>query len=96
VQEHSSTATTHEGIRSCPRGMAATDGVRSQSCQCMWCRACAGDRREPLSSGLRLTSGPRLHFIFSKIFNHPNFEIRISDLPNVQNSPNFAGRYFEE
>jgi hypothetical protein len=29
VQEHSSTATTHEGIRSCPRGMAATDGVRS-------------------------------------------------------------------
>jgi hypothetical protein len=37
----------------------------------------------------------RLYFIISKLFNHPNFEIRIGVLPNVQNSPNFAGRQFE-
>jgi hypothetical protein len=44
---------------------------------------------------LGLTSGPRLHFIISMIFNHPNFEIRNGILPDVQNSPNFAGRQFE-
>jgi hypothetical protein len=34
-------------------------------------------------------------FHIFKDFNHPNFEIRIGDLPDVQNSPKFAGRQFE-
>jgi hypothetical protein len=37
----------------------------------------------------------RLYFIISKLFNNPNFEIRIAVLPNVTNSPNFAGRHFD-
>jgi hypothetical protein len=37
----------------------------------------------------------RLYFVFSKFFNHPNFEIRIGVLPDVQNSPNFVGLPFE-
>jgi hypothetical protein len=37
----------------------------------------------------------RLFFVFSKLFNHPKYEIRIGILPDVQNSPNFAGRLFE-
>jgi hypothetical protein len=37
----------------------------------------------------------RLFFVFSKLFNHPKYEIRIGILPDVQNSPNFAGRQFE-
>jgi hypothetical protein len=41
---------------------------------------------------LRLTGGPQLHFVISKNFNHPNFEIRIGDLPNVQSSRNFVDR----
>jgi hypothetical protein len=49
----------------------------------------------PVKRRLRLTSGPRLYFIISVIFNHTNFEIRNGDLPNVQNSPNFSGRQLE-
>jgi hypothetical protein len=41
---------------------------------------------------LWLTSGPQFHFVFSKNFNHPNFDIRIGYLSDAQNSPNFAGR----
>jgi hypothetical protein len=32
-----------------------------------------------------------LYFLFSKLFNHPNFEIQIADLSNVQICLNFAG-----
>jgi hypothetical protein len=49
-------------------------------------------RERPVKRHVQLTSGPRLHFIISKIFNHLNFKIRIGDLPDIQNSPNFAGR----
>jgi hypothetical protein len=45
---------------------------------------------------LRLTSGPRLYFVISKIFNHPNFQIRNGNLPDVQNTPNFVGIHFEK
>jgi hypothetical protein len=31
-------------------------------------------------------------FLFVKISKHPQFDIRIGDLPDVQISPNFAGR----
>jgi hypothetical protein len=37
----------------------------------------------------------RLHFIFSKIFSHPNIEIQIGELFDVKNSPNFVGRQFK-
>jgi hypothetical protein len=37
-----------------------------------------------------LTCGPFGLFEFSMIFNHSNFEIQNGDLPDVQNSPNFA------
>jgi hypothetical protein len=38
-----------------------------------------------------LCSGPgQLHFVISMIFTHPNFEIRNGELPEVQNSLNFA------
>jgi hypothetical protein len=53
------------------------------------------NQREPFKWPRRLTSGPRFYFIFSKIFNHLKFEIRIGDLLDVQNSPNFAGRQFD-
>jgi hypothetical protein len=42
-----------------------------------------------LSSCQRWQVGSGLFLIF-KIFNLPKFEIQISDLPDVQNSPNFA------
>jgi hypothetical protein len=41
---------------------------------------------------VRVTSGARLHFVILKIFIHLKIEIRIGDLSDVQNSPNFAGR----
>jgi hypothetical protein len=57
VEEDFSTATTHDGIRLCPRGTAATDGVRSPSRHHARCRA------RTLVTGMsrlsdRLTSGP--------------------------------------
>jgi hypothetical protein len=30
------------------------------------------------------------------IFNHPNFEIRNGNLPDVQNTPNFVGIHFKK
>jgi hypothetical protein len=33
----------------------------------------------------------RLYFLFSNLFNHPNFENRIGVLPDIEKSPNFAG-----
>jgi hypothetical protein len=53
-------------------------------------RALMGDWCEPFKQPLRITSGPRHFSDFFKIFNLPKFEIQISDLPDVQNSPNFA------
>jgi hypothetical protein len=74
----------------------ATGGVRSPSCHRTRCCVCVRERPVwPVKWQLRLTSGPQLHFVFSKIFNHKNFEILIGDLPYVQNSPNFSGRQFE-
>jgi hypothetical protein len=35
--------------------------------------------------------GPNI-FWFINIFKHPHFDIQIGDLPDVQISPNFAGR----
>jgi hypothetical protein len=70
VEEDFSTATTSEGIRSCPRGTAASGGVWSpprHRTRChtnvRWWPAQAIKRR------LWLTIGPRLHFVFLKIFN---------------------------
>jgi hypothetical protein len=40
VEEDFSTATTREGIRSCPRGTTATGGVWSPSHHRTWCHAC--------------------------------------------------------
>jgi hypothetical protein len=37
----------------------------------------------------------QLHFIISNLFSHPNFKIQISVLPDIQNSPKFAGQHFE-
>jgi hypothetical protein len=34
----------------------------------------------------------QLYFVFSKLFNHPNFKIGIDVLTNVQNSLNFVVR----
>jgi hypothetical protein len=34
-------------------------------------------------------------FKFPMIFTHPNFEIQNEDLPDIQNSLNFAERQFE-
>jgi hypothetical protein len=45
VEEDFSNATTRKGIRSCPRGTAAIDGVRSPSRH----HARASDQRKPLS-----------------------------------------------
>jgi hypothetical protein len=56
----------------------------------LWCHMHACGRPVRLvNRRLRLTSGPRLHFLISMIFNHPNFEIRNGNLPNDQNSLNF-------
>jgi hypothetical protein len=60
---------THEWVRTTPHGAVATSGVLSPS--------------RPVMRHLRLTGGPRLHFIISMIFNHPNIEIQNSDLPAV-------------
>jgi hypothetical protein len=49
--------------------------------------------RAPFKRCLRLTCGPEPFSDFLKIFKHPNFDIRIGDLPDVQISPNCAGRY---
>jgi hypothetical protein len=38
----------------------------------------------------RWQAGPATFLISFKIFYLPNFEIQNSDLPDVQNSPNFA------
>jgi hypothetical protein len=32
-------------------------------------------------------------FLIFKIFKHPNFDIRIGDLPDVQILPNFVGQH---
>jgi hypothetical protein len=47
-----------------------------------WCtvtvvspRAVSRARKWPVKRRVQLTSGPRLHFIISKIFNHSNFKI---------------------
>jgi hypothetical protein len=37
----------------------------------------------------------RLYFVISMLFNHPNIEIQIGVLPDVQNSQNVSGREFE-
>jgi hypothetical protein len=63
-----------------------------------WPRVASAVTRQPACSVKRLvplTCGPSGLFEFPMIFNHPNFEIQNSDLPDVQNSPNFAWRYFE-
>jgi hypothetical protein len=54
-----------------------------------WPGHAALGRRGPLAS-------EPCHFSeFFKIFKHPNFEILNGDLPDVQISQNFAGRFFE-
>jgi hypothetical protein len=55
-------------------------------------RACEASDREPFKRRLRLTSWPRPFSDVFKIFKHPNFDIQIGDLPNVQISPNLSGR----
>jgi hypothetical protein len=82
-----SSARRCEEIKPRPRGAVATDGIRSPH---VVSHACTGDRSEPFKRPLWLTSGPRHFFDFFKIFNLLNFETQISDLPSVQNSPNFA------
>jgi hypothetical protein len=65
------------GIRMAgPRGTVATGGVRSPPrhhahAQWAW----------PVKQHVQLTSGPHPYFIISRVFNHPNIEIRIGDLP---------------
>jgi hypothetical protein len=49
----------------------------------------------PVKRRLRLTRGPPAPFHNFNDFNHPNFEIRIGNLPDVKKSLNFAGRHFE-
>jgi hypothetical protein len=58
-----------------------------------WPRMASVVTRQPAYSVKRLvplTCGPSGLFEFPIIFNHSNFEIQNGDLPNVQNSPNFA------
>jgi hypothetical protein len=83
----------HRDNEASPHGTAMTSGVRSPLRHCVRCcvRPCWQPARAVMRR-LRLTSGPQLHFIFSRIFNHPNFEIQIYDLSDVHNSPNFVGR----
>jgi hypothetical protein len=92
--ERPSPAVPMRGIRpASPRGTTATGGVRSPLHHHLWCHACM--REQPVrlvKRCLRLISGPRLHFVISMIFNHPNFEIENGDLPDVPNLPNFTGR----
>jgi hypothetical protein len=93
-------------VKSGRRPCAPMRGIRTWDGGDRWCtitivspcvvsRVHAGNWHELFKRSRQLSSGPQLHFVFSKIFNHPNFEIRISDLPDVQNSPNFAGQEFE-
>jgi hypothetical protein len=58
-----------------------------------WPRVASAVARQPARSVRRLvplTCGPSGLFEFPMIFNHSNFEIQNSDLPDVQNPPNFA------
>jgi hypothetical protein len=54
--------------------------------------AATGSVRSPPRHHVWANKWARLHFIFSKLYNHPNFEIQICVLLNVQNSSNYAGR----
>jgi hypothetical protein len=59
----------------------------------VWPRVVSAVTRQPARSVRRLvplTCGPSGLFEFLMIFNHSNFEIQNSDLPDVQNSPNFS------
>jgi hypothetical protein len=58
-----------------------------------WSRVASAVTSQPACSVKRLvplTCGPSGLFEFSMIFNHLNFEIQNSDLPDVKKSPNFA------
>jgi hypothetical protein len=56
--------------------VVATCGIWSPLRHRTWCHMCMRKRSvRPVKRRLRLTSGPRLHFIISMILNHPNFEI---------------------
>jgi hypothetical protein len=58
-----------------------------------WPRVASTVTRQPACLVKRLvplTCGPSSLFEFPMIFNHVNFEIQNSDLPDVQHSPNFA------
>jgi hypothetical protein len=57
VEEDISTATTHDGIRLCPRGTVATGGVRLLSHHHAWSRARDGDRHKLFKQPRWLTSG---------------------------------------
>jgi hypothetical protein len=52
----------------------------------------AADRREPFKGWLWLSSGSWLHFIFSKIFNHPNLKFKSVTFSMSKICQNFAGR----
>jgi hypothetical protein len=79
-----------------PRGAVATSSVPSLVHHHPRCRIPVGRRQvRPVKRRLRLTSGPRLHFVISLIFNHPTFEIQNGDLLDRHKSPNFARRQFE-
>jgi hypothetical protein len=85
---------THGAAATCVARGADVEAGR----QC-WCEvavaakqlshACDASVRAPFKWRLRLTSGPR-HFLFIKIFKHPQFDIQIGDFPYVQISPNFS------
>jgi hypothetical protein len=69
------TCSTTSRIRVSRRAHVGSGDLRCMVTGCsVVCARCV-DRREPFKRLLWLTSGPRLHFVFSKIFNHPNFEI---------------------
>jgi hypothetical protein len=58
-----------------------------------WPSVASAVMRQPARSVKRLvplTGGPSGLFEFPMIFNHSNFEIQNGDLPDVQNSLNFA------
>jgi hypothetical protein len=87
---NSSTATTRKGIRAHVADVHG--GARATSAWSSSCRV----RMRPatgrhLSGAWDWQVGPTL-FWFFKIFKHPNFDIWIGDLSDVQILPNFAGR----
>jgi hypothetical protein len=76
------------GAAACGGGAAACGGGTA-----VWPRVANAVTRQPARSVRRLvplTCRPSGLFEFPMIFNHSNFEIQNSDLPDVQNPPNFA------